>query len=293
MTRRAGGGVAGRVINLPAVLIVLADHGAAGRRRPRERALQRRDGRRSSWPPSCSSSPSASAYVKPENWSPFMPYGWSGRHGAARRSSSSPTSASTPSRRRPRRPRTRSATCRSASSRRWSSARCSIWPSPASSRGIVPGRASYKDAITQFLNAPVGFALTRHRPGLGGRPGLGRRRRRHHQRAARHAHEPAAHLLRDEPRRPAAAGRQQGAPAVPARPTSRPSSPASSWRSSPGSTPIQMVGEMTSIGTLFAFVVVCARGARSCASSGPTRTGRSGCRSARHSRCSASCRAST
>ena len=34
-----------RVINLPAVLIVLGDHGAAGGRRPRERALQRRDGR--------------------------------------------------------------------------------------------------------------------------------------------------------------------------------------------------------------------------------------------------------
>ncbi len=65
-----------------------------------------------------------------------------------------------------------------------------------------------------------------HRPGLGRGPGLGRRRRRHHVGAARHAHEPAAHLLLDEPRPPAAAGRQQGAPASSARPTSRRSSPA-------------------------------------------------------------------
>ena len=97
-----------------------------------------------------------------------------------------------------------------------------------------------------------------HQPGLGGRPGLGRRRGRHHQRAARHAHEPAAHLLCDEPR-PAAAGR---APArctrSSRRPTSRRSSPA--WSSSlcAALVPIQILGEMTSIGTLFAFMIVCA-----------------------------------
>ena len=33
---------------------------------------------------------------------------------------------------------------------------------------------------TQFLNAPVAFALSRHRAGLGRVPGVGRRRRRHH-----------------------------------------------------------------------------------------------------------------
>ena len=57
--------------------------------------------------------------------------------------------------------------------------------------------------------------------------------------------------------------------------------------------PIEVVGEMTSIGTLFAFVVACARRSSCCASSGPTRAGRSGCRSASCSRCSASSRAST
>ena len=79
--RGAGGRRRGRVINLPAVLIVLVDHRAARHRRARERPRQRRRWSRSSSPRSSSSSSSASSYVEPANWSPFMPYGFAGRHG--------------------------------------------------------------------------------------------------------------------------------------------------------------------------------------------------------------------
>ena len=76
----------------------------------------------------------------------------------------------------------------------------------------LPGyRSRRRSAVPQRARR---LRAQRDRPGLGRLPGVGWRRRRDHPRAAGHAHEPAAHLLRDEPRRAAAAGRQQGAPAV-------------------------------------------------------------------------------
>ena len=58
--------------------------------------------------------------------------------------------------------------------------------------GILPV-VQYK-SDQQFLNAPVGYALAVINKDWAAGAGLGRRRRRHHQRAPRHAHEPAAHL---------------------------------------------------------------------------------------------------
>jgi amino acid transporter len=79
----------------------------------------------------------------------------------------------------------------------------------------LPGVAMVDQAESiKFLNAPVAYALAFIPPGLGRGPGLGRRRRGHHLGAARHADEPAAHLLLDEPRPPAPARRQQGSPEV-------------------------------------------------------------------------------
>ena len=59
-----------------------------------------------------------------------------------------------------------------------------------------------------------------------------------------------------------------------------------------GFTPIDILSEMTSIGTLFAFVVV-SMAVIILRTSGPMRDGRSGCRAARSSRPSAWCRAPT
>ena len=73
-----------------------------------------------------------------------------------------------------------------------------------------------------------------------------------------HAARSVARLLRDEPRRSGAGGVLRGAPAASARPTRRTSS---SWSSSAlfaGFVPGDIVGDMTSIGTLFAFILVCA-----------------------------------
>ena len=84
-----------------------------------------------------------------------------------------------------------------------------------------------------------GLRAVGYRQGLGGGARVGRCGRRDHERAAGHAHEPAAHLLFHEPGQPAAAGRQQGASAGSRRPTSRRSSRASSSRSPPGSSPFR------------------------------------------------------
>ena len=204
------------------------DHGAARHRRPRERALQRGDGRDQARRRRVLHRHGRHATCKPANWSPSCPYGVLRRRRRGRPSSFSRTSASTRSRRRPRRRRTPAATCRSASSRRSSSARCStsLWRRILS--GMIPV-THYRSAVeglpgtpivppaeaTAFLNAPVGIRAARHQQGLGRGAGLGRRGRGDHERAARHAHEPAADLLRHEPRPSAAGGRQQGAPEVP------------------------------------------------------------------------------
>ena len=71
------------LINLPAVIIVLAIMVLLVVGIRESRAVQRRDGGASSWWRSSSSSPPASRYVKPENWHPFAPYGWPGVMAAA------------------------------------------------------------------------------------------------------------------------------------------------------------------------------------------------------------------
>ena len=96
--------------------------------------------------------------------------------------------------------------------------------------GHADRRPGAGDAVPERTG---GIRADRHRPGLGGLSGVGRRRRRHHQRAAGDADEPAAHLLRDEPRRPAAARASARSIRASARPTSPRSSPAWSSPSSP------------------------------------------------------------
>ena len=86
---------------------------------------------------------------------------------------------------------------------------------------------------------------------------LARRRRLDDGGAAGVPVRPAAHLLRDGARRAAAAVGREDPSASTARRTSRRSSPASSWR--PGRS-IGDAGEtydLTNIGTLFAFALVC------------------------------------
>ena len=107
------------------------DHGAAGRRRARERALQRRDGRHQARRRALLHRRRRDLRQAGELVA-LHALRLSGRDDAARPSSSSPTSGSTRCRRRRRRPRTRAATCRSASSHRWSSALCCTWLSPPS-----------------------------------------------------------------------------------------------------------------------------------------------------------------
>ena len=209
-------------------------------------------------------------YVEPENWQPFAPYGWPGIMAAAAvvffayigfdAVSTTAEEAKNPQRDLP-------------IGIIASLVICTVLylAVGAGAHGHRPGRSSSgrpqtrcracrwstQDESMQFLNAPVAYALGVHRPGLGGRPRLGRRRGRHHLGAARDAHEPAAHLLRDEPRRPAAAGRQQGAPEF-GTPYITTIITCVVVALVAGLTQIQVVGEMTSIGTLFAFVVVCA-----------------------------------
>ena len=151
-------------------------------------------------------------YVEPANWQPFMPYGFAGVSAAAAvvffayigfdAVSTTAEEAKNPSRDLPIGIIASLVIC---------TALYLIVAGILS--GIIPV-VQYKDD-PQFLNAPVGYALRGHEDGLGGGPGLGGRGCRHHQRAPGHAPQPAAHLLRDEPRSAAAARRQQGAPEVP------------------------------------------------------------------------------
>ena len=151
-------------------------------------------------------------YVKPENWSPFMPYGWAGISAAAAvvffayigfdAVSTTAEEAKNPSRDLPIGIIASLIIC------------TVLYLSVAAIlSGIIPvvrlqGRCLVPERSGRFRAGG-------HRAGLGRRSRLGRRGRRHHQRAARDAAEPAAHLLRHESRPAPAAGRQQGAPEVP------------------------------------------------------------------------------
>ena len=153
------------------------------------------------------------SYINRENWDgppAGRSDGWTGCCGAPG-SSSSPTSASTRSRPPRRRPRIRSATCRSASSARSSSARCSTSPVALVLTGIVPyTQLNVPDPIAVGIDTrwpELGWLpamIVKSAPSPGSRVG-----------DPGHAPGPAAHLLRDVARRPAAAGLRRGAPAVP------------------------------------------------------------------------------
>ena len=148
---------------------------------------------------------------------------------------------------------------------------------------VMTGLAHYTDAQRSApgvrgdrggrAGARVADVLHQHRRDP--RPRLGR---------ARDAHGPAAHLLLDEPRRPAAAGLRQGASEVPdaVRHDDRHGLVAAFVA---GFFPIALLGELVSIGTLLAFVIVCVgvmvlRYARP---NIPRRSARRSCRSCRSS----------
>ena len=141
----------------------------------------------------------------------------------ARRSCSSPTSASTRSRPRPRRPATRSATCRSAFSAGWRSARSSTsssapcspaWCRTASWRSADP--LAHALELAGFQTVGLDRGARRRGVDVGGAAGLPVR--------------PAAHLLRDGARRPAAAVGRDACTRARASRTRPRWSPASSWR---------------------------------------------------------------
>ncbi len=151
-------------------------------------------------------------YVKPENWSPFMPYGFAGviagRGGRLLRLHRLRRRLDDGGRSQEPEPRPADRHHRVAGHLHGA----------LSGGGRHPQRHHPGRAVQGRRAVPQRAGRLRaggDQQGLGRRPRLGRRRRRHHQRAARHAHEPAAHLLRDEPRPAAAAGRQQGPPEVP------------------------------------------------------------------------------
>ena len=135
------------------------------------------------------------------------------RHRQPRRSSFLPTLDSTPCRPRQKKRRIRAAIFRSASSPRWSSARSCICRSPASSAGSFRWSSSRRTRSSSTRRLATRWHVINQ--GLGRRSRVRRRGRRHHERAARHAAQPAAHLLRDEPRPAPASRREQGPPQVP------------------------------------------------------------------------------
>ena len=104
---------------------------------------------------------------------------------------------------------------------------------------------------------PLATAFSGPRHGLADPDHRARRRVRHHLRAARLPARAAPHLLLHGARRPAPLLGGQGPPDATARPTSPPGSRASRWRSSPAIANINEVVELTNIGTLFAFLLVC------------------------------------
>ena len=152
------------------------------------------------------------SYVKPANWSPFMPYGFPGvMTGAAvvffayigfDAVSTTAEEAKNPKRDLPIGIIASLIIC--------TLLYLIVAGHPERHR---PGRAvQERRAVPQCAGR---LRAVGDQQGLGRRARLGGRGRRHHQRAARHAHEPAAHLLRDEPRPAAAGRRQQGPPALP------------------------------------------------------------------------------
>ena len=167
----------------------------------------------------------------------------------ARPSCSSPSSASTPSPPRPRRPRTRSATCPSASWARWPSAPSSTSWSALVATGLVP--------YTELQGlGPAGPRLRAARRALDAlHPGPGRGHL-HDRGAARLPARADAHLLLDEPGRPAAHLVPPHPPAL--RHALRDHDLDGRHRGRLSSIlDDDETYDLTNIGTLFAFLVVC------------------------------------
>ena len=140
--------------------------------------------------------------------------------------------------------------------------------------GVVPYRQ---------LNVadPVALVLNVLQQAVGLDAGERRRARRDHERPARAPARPAAHPVRDVARRPAAAADVEGAPALPHAVPDDDHHRARSWRCSAALTPINVVAELCSIGTLFAFMIVSAGVLVLRRTRGRGASGRSGCRSSR------------
>ena len=119
-------------------------------------------------------------------------------------------------------------------------------------------RADRDGAVQQLGVGRSAGARARARGLPGGRLDRGARRRRlDGGGAARVSVRPAAHLLLDGARRPAAAVGREDPPDARASRTSRRCSPASSWRSRSLVGDAAETYDLTNIGTLFAFVLVC------------------------------------
>ena len=128
---------------------------------------------------------------------------------------------------------------------------------PSSTRSWASWRPASCPTTQLKGSDPLARAFEVAGPRLGPGDHLLRRDRLDDRGAARLPARPAAHLLLDEPGRPAAAGLPRGAPASTARPTSPRSSPASSWPSASTLLDDDETYDLTNIGTLFAFLVVC------------------------------------
>ena len=177
----------------------------------------------------------------------------------ARRSSSSPTSASTPSR--PCAEEVREPEARLPIGIIGSLVICTVIYIVVAAvfTGIIPYRVLVTKLATeqaepltmalQYANIAMRRTGRRHR-----RLRLGRRA---HGRAARLPARPAAHLLLDGARRPAAAESSRRCTRASGRRTSRRSSRASPSASCAMFTSIDEMVDLTNIGTLFAFILVC------------------------------------
>ena len=162
--------------------------------------------------------------MKPENWSPFAPYGWSGIMAAGAvvffayigfdAVSTTAEEAKNPSRDLPIGIISSLVIC-TVLYIAVAAVLTGIVPVTyyRSVEGALPGTGiAPLVESTAFLNAPVAYVLHVINQDWAAGLDLGRRGGRHHQRAAGDADGPAAHLLLDEPRPAAAGGREQGAP---------------------------------------------------------------------------------
>ena len=221
----APGTAPGAVINLPAVVIVLGDHGAARDRDPRERALQRGDGRdqdrggallhRRRRPLR-----EAGELVALRSLRLVRHHGRRRRRllrlhrlrrGLHHRRGGEEPEARPPDRHHRLAGHLHHPVHRGGRDPERDRSRDELSHHRGRSRGHADRAARGEHPLPE---RPGRLRAARDRAGLGRRADLGGRRGRHHERAARDADEPAAHLLLDEPRPAAAPRRLGGAPAL-------------------------------------------------------------------------------